>query len=125
VNALSRIRTLVLLVPAAVLCLVAVGCGSEATSLCNAQCKCEGCSSVELEGCIDQGKTVYQQADEAGCSSELDAFMSCLKGALVCTNAVATEEGCATERSKYLSCLGPAGNPSWEGVTQVPSSPNG
>lgn len=81
------------------------GFGVGGSSYCNKFCDCSGCSSGELEECVDSLADAQQQADSAGCGAEFNAFVSCYSAAFVCIDGEPTvDDDCQAETNAYGQC---------------------
>lgn len=87
-----------------VLALVAGGCGASVEAVCEKVCECEGCNDEKLEECVDQVSDLEAAADDRGCSSEFDDYLSCTDEELECKNGNSSVDGCGTSFEALAKC---------------------
>jgi hypothetical protein len=87
---------------------VLVGCKSGPASICDLRCECEGCSRKQYTDCVDNVEDAMPVAEDDGCSSQFDAYISCYGDTGACENDVFIAEDCRDEGDALKSCT-PAG----------------
>jgi hypothetical protein len=81
------------------------GCGTSASSLCDAYCDCEGCSDRDLDDCIDDVEDAERDAEREGCEDEFDDYADCIDGELECRNGHVDADGCENEAEDLSDCM--------------------
>ncbi len=85
---------------------VLAACGTGADSFCDQVCACTGCSEAEKADCVDNFEDGQKVADEAGCSDQFDAAVSCAADELECSDSQASVDGCTAEGEELGECAG-------------------
>lgn len=107
---------------------VLAGCGSSASSVCEAACDCEGCSDSDLDDCIDDFEDIEDDAAREGCEDQYDDYITCLDDEAECRGDDLDIDGCEDEQQDLAKCLGPgsgSGGPEAPGAEDGSSSPPG
>ncbi|MFO0759757.1 MAG: hypothetical protein U0359_24935 [Byssovorax sp.] len=88
------------------------GCGGvSVSSICDEICACESCTSNDRADCEKAGGEAEKQASDAGCGSEFDDFLSCVKDNVHCKSGHTTFDGCNTQLSALDACSKGTPNP--------------
>lgn len=82
---------------------LAAACGGPVQRICEAECDCEECSDDAYDACIDDGKRIEEDSEEAGCTREFEAYSACTETDYSCNNG-RFNIGCQTEAFALLSC---------------------
>jgi hypothetical protein len=107
-------NTAVLILASTGIWTLAQGCGPSIGSFCNKVCDCMGCSDSEQDDCVDSLEDTRKAAEDEGCGSEFNDYLSCSSSELECEDDVAIADGCDSEAQKLAECTKGAvigGNP--------------
>lgn len=83
----------------------AAGCGSSASSICDAGCDCTGCSDAERDSCIDDYEDLEKEAGQRGCDNQVDDYLACVDDELACIDGEVDLDGCGFEEEALSKCL--------------------
>jgi hypothetical protein len=86
-------------------CSALVGCGSSASSLCDAICDCQGCSDNEYDDCIDDIEDTERAAEREDCLAEFDDVLACSEEELECRGDDVEIDGCGPENKDLNDCI--------------------
>jgi hypothetical protein len=85
---------------------IAPGCTPSAGSYCDEVCSCIGCTEDARADCTISVEKTRQTAADHSCSSEFDAYFSCLHGETSCVGGKASANGCETDAARLTQCGG-------------------
>jgi hypothetical protein len=93
-----------------VLAAAAAGCsGVSATALCQQICDCTGCNATQLEACEAGFNDAETLAADKGCTTENNAYVSCVNGHLQCVGNALDTTACSPQEAALASCTGGVG----------------
>jgi hypothetical protein len=80
---------------------LASGCGKKIAAVCETKC-----AAADVQTCTDTSATAEATAEERGCESEFEDYVSCLDAKGTCTKGVLDgATACATEIKALDACL--------------------
>lgn len=80
--------------------LLASGCGEKIDAVCEEKC------GADAQTCIDTGAKAEATAEERGCESEFESYVSCAGDKGVCTKGVLdATKPCAAEITALAACV--------------------
>jgi hypothetical protein len=83
----------------------AAACGGPVRALCEAECDCEACSDDAYDACVDNGKRIEEDSEEAGCRAEFEAYSECAETNYACNSGTFDVNGCFSEQSTLTMCV--------------------
>jgi hypothetical protein len=85
--------------------LLAAACHGTSTVICDAYCRCETCSEAHYDECIHGNDVLDEQAEQGGCSDELDAYLTCAADSATCEGGHFHVDGCLDGYRALAACL--------------------
>ena len=84
---------------------LAAGCGGPVQEICQAECDCEACPDDAYDACIDNGKRIEDDAEEAGCRTQFESYSACAETNYSCNDGDFDINGCGSEKFELTSCV--------------------
>jgi hypothetical protein len=98
-------RRLLTLAFAAAPAFLPMGCSNPAADVCDMFCECEGCTQAEYDDCVGQGEGAVTEAEDAGCSSQYEDYLTCVAEEAECRDDEHFEyDGCVVEKETLSKC---------------------
>ena len=98
---LRRFAAFSLTTALALTCLLGTGCGKKIAAVCETKCG----SAADIQTCTDASAKAEATAEERGCESEFEDYVSCLETNATCTKGVLDgATACATQIAAVAAC---------------------
>ncbi len=79
-------------------------CGPSATSFCDAECDCRGCSSRDYDNCVFDYEDDEVVADRRGCLDLFNEYADCVEVGDAC-RGTDYDYYCNNERKRWRNCI--------------------
>jgi hypothetical protein len=83
---------------------LAAACGGPVQEICQIECDCKACSDDAYDACVDDGKRIEDDSEEAGCTREFEAYSNCAMTNYSC-NSGDFDVSCGQQEFDLESCV--------------------
>jgi len=103
-KALLRSHALRVLAAMGLFTFVLPACRTDAETVCDDKCNCEGCSNQALDNCYSDALNQEREANAKGCLNFYDDLQACQSSTGFCKSGKDYETSCKTEKERYDNC---------------------